>query len=219
MPITGAEVTAAARVGAAIRRTLRRPEPVHVLARRKEIRQEIRENLHWPEHDEVPEVVIVNYKKYDRYGELDQRIIGRGASDWFKAEVKGLHDRGIELYLAIEDVAIRRGKAYRVEHEDASRTCKVYVVGRIPYERIAFIDWEPDPSYSAPRFYVVYTWRRDPYREVVLYEDGPGNYQFQMHEKYKGDGGNPIKRLRRRGQLVRFHLEERLERRRFRRAG
>lgn len=47
----------------------------------------------------------------------------------------------------------------------------MWVVGRIPYERIKYIDWEPDPNYGAPRFYVTYGWRRDPFREVVLYED------------------------------------------------
>ena len=217
LPITGAEVTAAARVAATVRRTLRRPEPAQVLARRKEVRAEIRENLVWPEHDEVPEVVIVNYKRYDRYGELDERILGRGASDWFKVEVKGLHDRGFEVYSAIENVVIRRGKAYRVRDESAPGAFKVYVVGRIPYERIAFIDWEPDPSYGAPRFYVVYTWRRDPYREVVLYEDGFGDHRFQVEAKYKGVGGGPIKRLRRWIGLARFQLQDRRERRRWRR--
>src|SRR3954454_610640 len=103
LPIPGTEITIGSRLAGWFWRTiLRRQEPAAILRRRKEVREEIRNNLRWPESGEVPEVLVVNYRRYDRSGELDTRIVGRGASDWFKAEVKGLHDRGLEIYSSIE---------------------------------------------------------------------------------------------------------------------
>jgi hypothetical protein len=84
-------------------------------------------------------------------------------------------------------------------------------VGRIPYERIAWIDWEPDPAYSAPRFYVAYTLlRHEAYRDVVLYEGNPDRFLYDMHGvKYIGEGGGPIRRVRRALDRVRFNVEDR----------
>jgi hypothetical protein len=84
-------------------------------------------------------------------------VIGRGASKWFKTNVRKLHDRGVEVYSnpAIEHVVVKKGKARKVRHDDPNPAQqKVWIVGRIPYERIAYMDWEPDPAYGAPRFYV-----------------------------------------------------------------
>jgi len=32
------------------------------------------------------EVVVIGHTSYDRYPETDERLIGRGASGWFKAQ-------------------------------------------------------------------------------------------------------------------------------------
>lgn len=133
MPITGSELTLGARALAALRRIARRPDPVDVLKRRAEVREEIRQNLERPQ-DGVPEVLVVKHNKYDTYGEIDNRVLGRGASNWFKAEVKGLHDRGLEVYAAIEYVTIRRGRAYRTRvSPPPPGSRKVWVTGRIAY--------------------------------------------------------------------------------------
>lgn len=209
MPITGVEIGAAARFAGWFRRTiLRRQDPVSVLKRRAAVKDELREGLHWPGGDEVPEVMIVQLTKADRYGELDDRIIGRGASDWFKGEVKGLHDRGLEIFSAIEYIEIGKGKAYRVHPDESPTARKVWVVGRIPYERIGYIEWERDPNYSAPRLYVAYGWRREPFREIALYEGDPSDYLYELPElDYRGEGGGPFKRLGRLLHRIRFNLQ------------
>jgi hypothetical protein len=100
---------------------------------------------------------FVKLGKHDHYPHTDERVIGRGASKWFKTNVRKLHDRGVEVYSnpAIEHVVVKKGKARKVRHDDPNPAQqKVWIVGRIPYERIAYMDWEPDPAYGAPRFYV-----------------------------------------------------------------
>lgn len=202
LPITGGELTVLARVGAAVRRIFRQPQPAAVLRYRETMRQQIRKNLAWPERDEAPEVVVVRLAKKDEYPSVDALRFGLfRSSPWFKLEVKRLHDRGLEVYLRIEHVSIRRGKARTAPPAEPTppNALKVWVVGRIPYERIAHIDWEPDPVYSAPRFYVEYGWR-GPYREVVLYEQARGAFRMRARDggllelpdvDYQGEAGNP----------------------------
>lgn len=215
LPISGAEITAGARLIGAARRLLRRPDPVAVLKRRAEVKDEIRRNLYAKDANwgDPPEVIVVKLGKHDDYPNTDTRVFARGASDWFKAEIKGLHDRGVEVYSAIEYVVIENGKARRVRSDNDPGARKVWVVGRLPYERIAYIDWEPDPGYHAPRFYVAYTvLRREAYREVVLYQGGfaADEYMYEIHDaKYVGEAGGPIKRLGRVVERVRFNVEDR----------
>jgi len=218
LPITGAELSVAARIGATLRRLFRRPDPVAVLRRREAIKKEIREHMALPDDDNVPEILVVKLGKHDEYGKPDKRIIGRGASDWFKTEVKELGDRGLEVYTSLQYVKIRKEKAYLVHPDRTKGAIKVWVVGRIPYERIAHIDWEGDPGYSSPRFYVRYDWRRNPYREIALYIAERGEYPFEVpNVDYKGESGGPIKRLGRFAHRVRFNLMLRRQDRKRRR--
>jgi hypothetical protein len=201
LPIPGSELTAAIKVASALRTFLRRPPPAAVLHLRVSRRDEIRANI-----GKEPEVLIVNAKKWDKVGQPDNRIFGRGASDWFKAEVKGAHDSGFEWFSAIEYVRIKKGKAFRAD-ENSPGVRKVFVVGRLRYERITFIDWAPDPGSGSPRFYVEYSWRHEPYAEFVLYEDS-GDHLYQLEGiKYVGVGR--LKRTWRRLQGARFVIQQR----------
>lgn len=201
MPISGAEISIATRVAGAVRRLFRRPDPVALLKRRAQVKEEMRRNLYAKDANwgDPPEVIVVKLGKHDKYPKTDTRRFPRGASDWFKAEVKDLHDRGLEVYSAIEHVVIKNGKARRVGDE-VSDARKVWVVGRIPYERVAHMDWEPDPGYFAPRFYVVYTWiRRRVFKEIALYEQGrfgSDDYMYEIQDvNYVGEGGGLIGQL------------------------
>jgi hypothetical protein len=121
--------------------------------------------------------------KRDRYPEPDRRVLGVGASPWFKAEVKDVASDNVEVFSSIEHVGINRGKARPVDHL-APGNRKVFVVGEIPYERIAYIDWSPDGAYGLPRFYCRYR-RRGPYKTIRLYQD-TGSYFFPLTGiKYK----------------------------------
>jgi hypothetical protein len=151
--ISGSELTAAARAVGAIRRALKRPDPVAVLKRRQAVRQELEDNLRLG-GDSTPEVVVIQLGKEDKYPEADERLISWSASPCFKFEVKACQDRGLAVYSSIQHVRVRRSRARPVADEDAR---KVFVVGRIPYERISFMDWNAanDPAYWLPRS----TWR------------------------------------------------------------
>jgi hypothetical protein len=215
--LTGGELTLAARILSAIRKVLRRPEPVEILRYRERMREEIRANLDWPERG-VPEIVVVRLSKKDEYPSTDSPFFGLfGASPWFKFEVKRIHDRGLEVYASIQRVRIAKGRARTARPgDDDEGTQKVFVVGRIPY-------------YSAPRFYVNYGWRW-PYREVVLYEEsgwgGPRGHRrrvpdadlMEIHDvEFQGESGNPWRWLRFTASRLRFTLADRREQKRLER--
>jgi hypothetical protein len=88
-------------------------------------------------------------------------------------------------------VRIRRSPARPARDTDAR---KVFIVGRIPYERLSFMDWNAanDPAYWLPRLHVAYG-RRGPFREVVLYDmSGHQGYEAELHGvTYRAKKGRP----------------------------
>jgi hypothetical protein len=170
LPVSGTELTAAARLLAWLGHKFGRKDRVALLKYREARQEELRKQLELPDDDGgVPEVIVVRMGHDDSYGRPDTRRFALRHPQWMKYEVKGLHERGLEVFAAIEFVVIKRGKAARVRDESVAGAKKVFVVGRIPYERIAHIDWRGDRFYSRPKLYVAYG-LRGPCRETVVYE-------------------------------------------------
>lgn len=216
MPISGAEVGVAARIAASLARRFRSPDPVLVLKQKEAVRNELRANLPTKESKEDPEVIVVRLGRDGRYPEPDLRWLPIGASPWFKFEVKDVHDRGLEVVLAIEFVDIKRGKA-TVADDSAPGAAKVFVVGRIPYDCVRHMDWRPDPAYGLPRLYVKYG-KRGPCRETVLYEapSKSGGYLYEMPDvRWKGEPSRR-KRLRRKVLSIKMSHEDRQNKRKLR---
>lgn len=213
LPISGAELSIAARVLGWL--TRRRKDPVAVLKQKEAVRNELRQHLSSKE-SKYPEVVVVRLGHEDAYPNADLRLLPFGASPWFKFEIKGAHDRALEVVLAIEFAAIKRGKATRAD-EDTPGAVKVFVVGRIPYNRIRHMDWSADDAYGLPRLYAAYGWR-GPCEEVVLYEapSKPDGYLYEIPDvKWKGERSRR-KRLRRTLRRVQMAHEDRRNMRKVR---
>lgn len=199
--VPGSEITVGARLLASIRKSLRRPEPVDVLKYRAELRREISRNLDWSEN-RTPEIILIRLSKKDKYPELGEGLFGR--MHWGKYEVKRPHDKGLELYSIGYHVTIKNHKARIARVDEKRNTALVVPVSRIPYERIAHIDWEPDEFYSLPRFYAVYG-RRGFQKGAVVYgrarwqaSSMPNPYNDndleELHGvKFQGYGGTPTR--------------------------
>jgi hypothetical protein len=225
LPITG-ELTAIARAVSALRRALKRPTKVEILRYREAMREAIRQRLEWPERDASPEIIVVRLSRADDYPNTDAWTFGLfRASPWFKFEVKRITDRDLEVFMRIENVVIRKRKARRAKlHTPESGARKVWVVGRIPLERISHIDWEPESAYGLPRFFVSYGWG-GPFREVALFEEsGRGSHSarrelilYELHDvKYQGEGGTPWRWIKWTASRLKFQLDDRRQVRRDR---
>lgn len=142
---------------------------------RTKMKAEIEDKLprYADDRDYRGEAIIRDLRRMDDYPELDDGIVGK-PSPWFKAEVKGIYDRGLEVYVAAERVMISGDTAMPVRKGGQP----VLVVGRLPFERIEEVDWVGDPAASLdrmPHFYCWFGWRRRQlYEEIVLYRQGAG---------------------------------------------
>lgn len=221
MPVTGSEIVAGARAAGWVGKLLRRPDPVERLKRRAEVKAEIRKHLYAEDANwgDPPEILVIQLGKEKAYGSTEESVLRPGASKWAKLEVRSLGDRGLVAYLAWEYVQIKKGKA-RAVRGDRPGAEKVLIVGILPYERIAYIEWEPDPGYGAPRFHVKYSWRREIFESVAMlrkFGSGDDDYFEDPQVNYVGDGRGPIKAASRYGSRVRHSIQTRRHEREWRR--
>lgn len=221
LPVTGSEIVAGARAAGWVGKLLRRPDPVERLKRRTEVKAEIRERLYAKDANwgDPPEILVIQLGKEKAYGNAHDPVFRRGASKWAKLEVRSLGDRGLVAYLAWEYVQIKKGTA-RTVRGDVPGAEKVLIVGILPYERIEFMEWEPDPDYGAPRFHVRYTWRNEIFESVAMlrkFGSGDGDYFEDPQVKYIGDGRGPIKAASRYAMGVGHNIASRWHERQWRR--
>jgi hypothetical protein len=155
-----------------------------MLKERKKRGEELRKHLTWPDKDASPEVIVIRLRHYLKYPKPDMRVIDFWASPWFKFEVKEIKDDCLEVFASIQEVRIRRGKARPVKRGEGG--LNVFIVGRIPLESVALVQWEGDPAYSLPRLYCHYG--RKPFREVAIFEKNETYYRELYGIGFKGRG-------------------------------
>lgn len=99
----------------------------------------------------------------------------------------------MELYGDLQYAKISKDKAYIVDPDQEPDAIPVRAVGKLPYERIEYIDWDRAPTGGAPRFYVRYGPRRNPCRGInlCLVKDDGSLPLFKG--EWKGRGAGPIK--------------------------
>ena len=169
-----------------------------MLRKREATRKEIRSNLKWPDRTgEVPEIVIVSLSQQRKYGETDRRILQIAPSPWLKFEINSLDDRGVDVIQSIQHVV--DGATRHSSSTTPPPVRSPCVLSGASRTNIEHIDWEPDPAYGSPRFYVRYRWR-SPIKKTLLRSvgHGPDGYAYELHGvKYKGKGGHPLKRVKR----------------------
>lgn len=201
MPISGGEVTVARRAVGLALKILKRPDPQRVVEHRTIVKRELRKNLDLPNwYDDskdkhAPRVLVFRLGQ-NSYPDFVYRVF-RG-DDWSKREVKGLHDRGLEVFTGIHEVAIDGRKARIVKYgkkppKGARRN--VAIVGRIPYERISHMDWDRENAEKLPVLHVTYG-RKGPIREWVVCELSNHDYTELPYVKLKARRKGWISRAR-----------------------
>lgn len=173
MPISGGEITAAKRAFSLLRQVLERPDPQRVVEHRTIVKRELRKHLdlpNWCDHSKEPHApeVLVFRLGQNSYPKVTYRVFR--PDDWSKPEVKGLHDRGLEVFTCIHEVAIDGRTARIVEYgkkPPKGPRHKVAIVGRIPYEWINHMDWDRENGEMLPVLHVGYG-RKGPIRAWVV---------------------------------------------------
>jgi hypothetical protein len=192
------------RAGLLVRRVTRRPDPIKVIQHRERVRDMMYARLAKPGRDHWPEVIVVQASKASRYPEIKDKIFDFGPPDWMKVEVSRITDDALEVGLQFVRVRIRNGQARPVDHLSDQQGRKVLIVGRLPYEKIAHVDWSGDPAYSSPRLYMHFRWR-SPYKAIEVHSGGDGQYFAMQGVTFKDTRYSHLDRIR-------FNLESRRNR-------
>ncbi len=167
------------------------------MARRLALRDEIQSRLpartKWGNRGEA---IIRDVHRVDQYPDIDDRR--RGISSWFKVELKDEYHRGLEVFLSINYVRLdEKKRTWEIVYRAEERDLKGFIVGRIPLDWIASVDWEGDEFYGVPHIYCRFIGkRRQPYEEtLVYYKDGRSDFLWQLYD-YK-PAPNHLRRLKR----------------------
>jgi hypothetical protein len=190
LPISGGEITAAKRAASLVRKVLKRPDPQRVVEHRTLVKRELRKHLDLPnwyddsKDQHAPRVLVFRLGQ-NSYPDIVYRVFR--ADDWSKLEVKGLHDRGLDVFTGIHKVAIHGRRARLVNYgkkPPKGEQRNVAIVGRIPYEWISHMDWDRENAEQLPVLHVAHG-RKGPIREWVACELGDRDYSEVPFVKFK----------------------------------
>lgn len=165
-------------------RRLKRPDPIQLIERRQKLKTEVETHLRWIDNSaSYGEVIIRDVKRADQYPDVDDK--SRGVSAWYKAELLGTYHRGLQI--GLDFCSLKRcpdEASWYLTRDYTGRDVKAILVGRIPYDRIAVIDWEGDEYYGSPHIYCLFSgWRPSPCEELMLCEEHISDYP-QPHSWY-----------------------------------
>jgi hypothetical protein len=85
-------------------RRQRRAGPEERIRRRQELKLQIAAKLPSSGPGHAPRLIVRDLARVDAYPDIDDRPWGISA--WFRVEAKGLYHRGLEVFLAIEELVI-----------------------------------------------------------------------------------------------------------------
>jgi len=147
--------------------------PEKTVRLRQKWKDEIKEKLQWID-DKVGygEVIIRDIKRNDLYPKVEEKK--KGISSWFRVEYLGTYHHGIKVGLHFEELIYEeKYKTWRLtDYKNKEEgDLNAYIVGLIPFENIANIDWDGDEYYSCPHIYCHFLSKRgEPYEELIFCE-------------------------------------------------
>jgi len=145
----------------------------NTVKQRQKWKDEIEEKFQWIDNIVgYGEVIIRDVKRNDMYPEVEEKK--KGISSWFRIEYLGIYHRGIKVGLHFEELIYEeKYKAWRfADYKNKEEgDLNAYIVGLIPFEYIANIDWNGDEYYSCPHIYCHFlSKKKEPYEELIFCE-------------------------------------------------
>lgn len=152
------------------------PDQVELAKIRTKWKENFEENLHWiDDASGYGEAIIRDVKRINAYPEIDEKA--KGVSPWFRAGLIGTYHRGIEVGLSIESIKyVEEQDAWMLTSDYQNRTANGFIIGRIPFEWIASVDWTGDEYYYKPNIYCRFAGKGgQPYEEILICEKKTGS--------------------------------------------
>ncbi len=148
-----------------IRKRFRKLTPEQRLAYREKWKSKFEEELSRCRRDNLrPDVIIHDVKRPHQYPGTGS---GKGISPWFKAYFIGMYHGGLEIALTVNELSYddQYGGWYitddlSIDHRTA------FLVGRIPFEQIEYVEFDGDEYYNYPHIFCHFTLRGEPYESL-----------------------------------------------------
>ncbi len=155
-------------------RKFKRPDPADVVRKRVALKEECERRLPNRNRDgSRGAAVIRDVKRSGSYPGVDEK--GRGASPWFKVELKDVYHKGIEAFIHTIDYYVqdtRTEKWHRAKQSEVTVSTKGWLIARISFDLIEEIDWDGDEYYRMPHFYCRFPRHgRGLFEELLVYEE------------------------------------------------
>ena len=147
----------------------KKPAPASVLKHRLDLRNDFQQNLPAPNNLGIRgEAIIRDLDRMDSYPNVDLRR--QGISPWFEVEIKGLYERGLEVFIAMPR-RIRKDMygEWKISDPGDEEGILAYQVARIPSDVIEYVDWDGDAYHRTPHIYCHYKFKGGPYEEIVFF--------------------------------------------------
>ncbi len=130
--------------------------PEETVKRRQKWKDKIKEKFQWID-DKLGygQIIIRDVKRNDMYPEAEEKE--KGISPWFRVGYFGTYHRGIKVGLSIHElIHEEKYKAWRfADYKNKEEgDLNADIVGLIPFEYIANIDWNGDEYYTHAHIYI-----------------------------------------------------------------
>lgn len=152
------------------------------------------------------DAIVRDIKRMDHYPNTDTSK--RGASPWFRVGLIGTYHNGVQLGLGWHSL-VKDGDGWRLADQlrDDVESSNLLLVGYVPYELIASVDWVGDEYYSFPHIYCHFNpWTKEPYESLAYCRkaENPGGHPFYVEvADYKAVLKNGRRSKRARPQIER----------------
>ena len=147
-----------------------RGDPVKVIQRRAELRAAFFKHMPAPDEYGVHgEAIIRNLRRFDSYPDHQPK---KGKFPWFYVEMKGLYHRGIEVFIGTRK-RINKDMygTYKFTESTDSNTEIGYLVGRICFDDMAYVDWNGDENTPIPHIFCRYNrFKQHPYENIRVFK-------------------------------------------------
>jgi len=116
------------------------------------------------------DVVVRDVKRLDQYPNIQENE--KGISAWFKVGLVGTYHKGIMVQLNwIGIVLDEQGWRLRTQKDPKDSGLTAALIGYVPYENIASVDWEGDEYYCHPQLFCHFDARKgEPYERLAYCE-------------------------------------------------
>lgn len=128
------------------------------------------------------DVIIHDVKRLDEYPESKGT---KGISPWFKAYFVDMYHGGIQVALGLHEMTFDDyyGGWRYIESIDADPTYEtLFLIGRIPYEQISYVEIDGDEYYSYPHIFCHFDIRGAPYKDLSFCREKKSQYSIYFEE-------------------------------------